>query len=157
LRNHEIRATLSPQVRNVGFSNLLGGFNATPQEALLAMFLDDADAFYREFQDLTRHFLDCRGVKIDDALLDDLFLYQSLRMNTWQEPGTVRAHLRHALPAYFDALGNTPLEGPDIAAEACEIEVIVPQTQAPDRFAHARLRTRGARYTSLRECRVHRA
>ncbi|MBF0130847.1 MAG: radical SAM protein [Alphaproteobacteria bacterium] len=134
----------------------LGGFNATPQEALLAMFLDDADAFYGAFKELTRTFLESRGLALDGTLLEDLFLYQSLRMTTWQEPGTIRARLRHDLPAYFEALERSPQASPAIAAAPCDIEVIVPASEGADRFAHARLRTRGARYTDVRECRVHR-
>jgi radical SAM superfamily enzyme YgiQ (UPF0313 family) len=137
----------------------LGGYVASPQSALLAIFLENAQPFYEELLDLTRRFLAGQGLQLDEALLANLFAYQSLRMTTWREPGIERLGLDYDLPAFFERLAQSEPEGWGGAGSMpqqgrMEVEVTVPEPEAKDRFAHARMRTRGERYTDILDCRV---
>jgi radical SAM superfamily enzyme YgiQ (UPF0313 family) len=131
----------------------LGDFNASPQEALLAMFLEVADQFYDELRDLTQCLLEAHDKELPPDLMAELFDYQRLRMTVWQPAATLHRDLCYDLPTYFDQLQQgTTVDMP--TKKTCQIDVIVPENDATDKFDHARRRTRGARYSDILDVRA---
>ncbi len=134
-------------------SKELGGFSASPQDALLAIYLENADAFYQELRAMTEELLVSHGLELETELLDDLFAYQQVQMTIWQPAAVIRRNLNYDLVSYFKSLqkggGGTLPE-----KKSTQIEVTVPDLMSTDRFTHARKRTHGARYTDILEAKI---
>ncbi len=131
----------------------LGDFNASPQEALLAMFLEVTDQFYNELSELTQCLLEAHNKELPPGLLAEMFDYQRLRMTVWQPATIHRRALCYDLPTYIDQLQKGDSVHMPIK-KSCQIDVIVPANEATDKFDHARQRTRGARYSDILDVRA---
>lgn len=126
----------------------LGGYLASPQEAVLAVALDHCSELYEELAQIARNFCRHNGYDVAEEILDEVVAYQKARVSQWQEPQTIRYEFEHNIPQFFDALTND-LSVPSIHRQISEMDVIVPQSPAVDKCDFARLRTRGGRYTDL--------
>ncbi len=152
-RTSSVTAAVLDAVERYSSAKELGGFNASPQDALLAIFLENAQAFYAELQIMTRRFLDYHNLNLADDLLDELVDYQQLRMTIWQPATTHRRDLSYDLPTFFDHLSHIHSDALP-QEKVTKIEVTVPESDTLDRFVHARKRTHGARYTDVLAVRV---
>ena len=125
----------------------LGGAQAHPHEAVLAILLDDPVMLYRDLSALTQRFLTMRGHAIDRDALRDIVAYQRARMPAWGA-ASAEQRFRCNVPAYFDAITRGQ-EPPPLRQEWSNITVMVAASTAADRFQFAVRRTRSGHTIAL--------
>ena len=131
----------------------LGGALALTHEAVLAMMLDNPDAFYRDLAEVVRRFFARHDHPLDEKLLGEIIAYQRARMPLWGEQERRVLHFTRNVPAYFAAL-TKGLPTPDIVAEANAIEVVPRDIQAKDKGSFAVQRSRSGHTIILNDIRL---
>ncbi|MFM2130091.1 MAG: hypothetical protein RL477_1637 [Pseudomonadota bacterium] len=131
----------------------LNGALALTHEAVLAIALHDADAFYGDLAELTRRFFARHDHSLDEALLTEIISYQRCRIPLWGEQERRVLNFRFNIPAYFAAL-TKGLPAPDLVEAPNALEVVPREMTANDKGGFAVQRTRSGHTIILNEVKV---
>lgn len=131
----------------------LGGALALTHEAVLAIMLDDPDAFYRDLSEIVRRFFACHDHPLDETVLTEIIAYQRARVPLWGEQERRVMHFTRNIPAYFAAV-TKGLAAPDVVEEPNAIEVAPREIQAKDKGSFAVQRTRSGHTIILNDVRL---
>lgn len=100
------------------------GVNFTPHEAVLFLVLDRMGTFYEEVGTLTRQFLKHAKISYNEEILEEVLMYQKMRMPVWKPKKTVY-DFKYTVFDYFEALCQG-IEPQTIAVVSNEVELEVP-------------------------------
>ncbi len=101
----------------------LGEIVLSPYEALLYLLLEDKESLYEELKHITLDFCNQYKYEISEDILDDIFLYQKIRMPAWRSPKNKLYNFRTNIPEYFRAMtAGDPL--PVIVRKPTDVELI---------------------------------
>jgi len=82
----------------------LGEMVLSPYEALLYLLLENKDDLYEELQRITQRFCRRHNYEISANNLNDIFLYQKIRMPVWPLPQERSHEFKTNIPYYFQAM-----------------------------------------------------
>lgn len=131
----------------------LGGALALTHEAVLAMMLDDPDAFYRDLTAVTRAFFAHHDHPLNETVLGEIIAYQRARVPLWGEQERRVMHFKYNVPTYFGAI-TKGLPAPDIVEEPNAVEINPREIQASDKGGFAVARTRSGHTIILNDVRL---
>jgi radical SAM superfamily enzyme YgiQ (UPF0313 family) len=125
---------------------------ALTHEAVLAIMLNNPDAFYRDLFNLIQSFFAHHDHPLDEQALEEVITYQRARMPLWGEQEPREIHFKYNIPAFFTAMTKGhPV--PDIVEEPNTIEIIPLDIQADDKGQFAVQRTRSGHTIVLNDVR----
>jgi radical SAM superfamily enzyme YgiQ (UPF0313 family) len=107
-----------------------------PNEAVMTIFLEDANKFYHELLSLTEIFGSRFGHIIPYDILAEVIYYQKLRIPTFPKPDKTIHHFVYNIPEYFAEMiknGNVPV----IKKNRTILEVILPENFGEKRTTFA--------------------
>lgn len=113
----------------------------SPSEAVLTICSMDYDQFYADLKRIVVRFCQSRGFSVSEKLLDEVLLYQKIRVATWPVPTQRIYRFETNVPYYFKLL-TAGEEPPAITFDPCVVELLPPQVKARDFAEYSKTRVR---------------
>jgi radical SAM superfamily enzyme YgiQ (UPF0313 family) len=121
----------------------LGGVASPPGEAAAIIFLEDADSFYGEIREIVLRYCEKNKFSLPAELLDELILYQRIRIPTWPIPNNKTHHFEYNIPDYFHSLVSQD-EPVSIKKLPMQLSVKIQENKSRDEVDFARNRIIGS-------------
>jgi radical SAM superfamily enzyme YgiQ (UPF0313 family) len=130
----------------------LGDEPTTPTDGLAAIFLEHGDKFYLDIKNITKKFCSNNNISLEESILEELVLYQKVRIPTWPIPKQTTHCFRYNFPEYFDRFlkGEKPISLND---REMTLEVLIPNNIPQDPIEFAQKRVIGSYILELYEVR----
>lgn len=113
----------------------------SPSEAVLAICSMDYAQFYADLKRLTLRFCEGRRLEVSERILDQVLLYQKIRVATWPIPTQRTYRFETNIPYYFKLLTSGE-ETPLITFDPCVVELVPPPNKARDFAEYTKTRVR---------------
>ena len=109
----------------------LRGLSVPPADGALILFLEDSNVFYDDIQRVTKNFCKTNNHELPLELLEEIVLYQKIRIPVWPIPKRRKYSFSYNIPKYFQSLlhEDKPVS---IKRSATQLEVIIPKTDVKD-------------------------
>jgi hypothetical protein len=121
----------------------IGGVAAPPGEAAAILFLEGLESFYSELKKIILNYCRKNELELSEDLLEEIILYQKIRIPTWPIPVSKTHFFEYNIPEYFYSLLNEDEVVP-IVKSPTQLEVLIPESKAKNAVDFAQNRIIGS-------------